>query len=116
MIQYLIKRALLGLAALVTVSILTFYLMNLIPGGPFLSEKPPTAEVLAAMNAKYGLDKPLTQRYITWVRDILHGDFGVSFKMQKNRPVLTIIMEMFPTSIRVGSFALLWAILIGVAL
>ena len=97
-------------------SLITFILMNLIPGGPFLSEKAPSAEVLAAMNAKYGLDKPLHEQYITWATDILRGDFGVSFKMQKNRPVLIIIQEKFPTSVRVGSFALLWAIAAGVAL
>jgi oligopeptide transport system permease protein len=67
------------------------------------------------MNAKYGLDKPLYKQYFTWVSDILRGDFGVSFKMQKNRPVLTIIMDMFPNSVRVGVFAMLWAIVAGVA-
>lgn len=116
MLRYTLKRALLGLAALVAVTIITFYLMNLIPGGPFLSEKSPSPEVLAAMNAKYGLNKPLHQQYITWVWDLLHGDLGISFKMQKNRPVLTIIKEMFPTSVKVGSFAVLWATIAGVAL
>ena len=116
MVIYCLKRALLGAVALVAVSLITFILMNLIPGGPFLSEKAPSAEVLASMNAKYGLDKPLHQQYITWATDILRGDLGVSFKMQKNRPVILIIQEKFPTSIRVGSFALLWAIAAGVSL
>jgi oligopeptide transport system permease protein len=116
MVEYIIKRVLLGLAALVVVSALTFLLMNMIPGGPFLSEKAPTAEVLASLEAKYGLDKPLHQQYFTWLADILRGDFGVSFKMQKNRPVIVIIGEMFPTSVRVGVFAMLWAIVAGVSL
>jgi oligopeptide transport system permease protein len=104
------------LAALIVVSALTFLLMNLIPGGPFLSEKAPTAEVLAALEAKYGLNRPLHQQYFTWLSDILRGDFGVSFKMQKNRPVIVIIGEMFPTSVKVGVFAMLWAIVAGVSL
>ncbi|MDR1439752.1 MAG: ABC transporter permease [Clostridiales bacterium] len=116
MAQYIAKRVLLGMAALLVVSALTFLLMNMIPGGPFLSEKAPTAEVLAALEAKYGLDKPLHEQYFTWLSDILRGDFGVSFKMQKNRPVLTIIGEMFPTSIKVGVLAMLWAIAAGVSL
>jgi oligopeptide transport system permease protein len=89
--------------------------MNFIPGGPFLSEKSIPPETLAAMNAKYGLDKPLHKQFLTWASDLLRGDLGVSFKMQKNRPVLTIIKEMFPTSIKVGSFAILWAAIGGVA-
>ncbi|MCL2058360.1 MAG: ABC transporter permease [Oscillospiraceae bacterium] len=116
MLRFIIKRVLLGIAALIAVTLITFYLMNLIPGGPFLSEKSLAPEVLAAMNAKYGLNKPLHQQYFTWVTDLLRGDLGVSFKMQKNRPVLTIIKEMFPTSVKVGSFAVLWATLFGVAL
>ena len=116
MLRYIVKRVLLGFAALIIVTILTFYLMNLIPGGPFLSEKSLAPEILAAMNAKYGLNKPLPQQYLTWVTDLARGDLGVSFKMQKNRPVLTIIMEMFPTSVKVGSFAIFWAIIAGVSL
>ena len=115
MLKYLIKRVLLGLAAMIVVTIVTFSLMNLIPGGPFLSEKSPSPEVLASMNAKYGLDRPLHEQYLTWVSDLLHGDMGVSFKLQKNRSVLVIIMEMFPTSVKVGAFAILWAVIAGVA-
>ena len=116
MLRFILKRILLGLAALITVTLITFYLMNLIPGGPFLSEKSLAPEVLAAMNAKYGLNKPLHRQYLTWASDLLRGDLGVSFKMQKNRPVLTIIKEMFPTSVKVGAFATIWASLVGISL
>lgn len=116
MVRYIIKRVILGLVALLTVSAITFFLMNLVPGGPFLSEKPPSAAVMAQLNEKYGLDKPLPQQYLTWLGDLLKGDFGVSFKMQKNRSVLTIIQEMFPTSAKVGGMAMGWAIVVGIAL
>jgi len=116
LIRFLLKRVLMGALSLFVVTLITFFLMNLIPGGPFLSEKAPSQAVLDNMNAKYGLDKPLSQQYITWLTDLLHGDFGISFKMQKNRPVLTIIKEMFPVSVRVGSIAMLWAIVVGVTL
>ncbi len=116
MVKYIIKRVILGLVALLLVSIITFFLMNLVPGGPFLSEKAPTPQVLAMLEEKYGLNKPLPEQYFTWLTDLLQGDFGVSFKMQKNRPVLTIISEMFPVSAYIGAISMLWATVAGVAL
>ena len=116
MVRFLIKRVILGLVALLVVSAITFFLMNLIPGGPFLSEKPPSAAVMQQLQEKYGLDKPIYQQYLTWLGDLLHGDFGVSFKMQKNRAVLTIIKEMFPMSAKVGAMSMGWAIVVGIAL
>lgn len=116
MLRYIIQRVLIAIVALFAIVCITFLVMNLVPGGPFLSEKTPSPEVLAALEAKYGLDKPIGEQLINYIKDLLRGDFGVSFKMQKNRPVLTIIKEMFPVSARVGVFALLWAIIIGVPL
>ncbi|MDR3210249.1 MAG: ABC transporter permease [Oscillospiraceae bacterium] len=116
MIKYILKRLVMGVTAMLAVSIITFFLMNLVPGGPFLSEKAPSAAVLEQLEKKYGLDKPLTTQYATWLKDILRGDLGVSFKMQKNRSVLTIITEMFPNSLKVGIFAMLWAIFAGIVL
>ena len=80
------------------------------------SEKTPSAATLAALNAKYGLDKPVHVQLFMYLKNILHGDFGVSLKMQKNRAVLDIIVEMFPVSAKVGALALLWAIIVGVPL
>ncbi|GHU93459.1 peptide ABC transporter permease [Clostridia bacterium] len=116
MVKYILKRVLMGVLALIAVSAITFFLMNLVPGGPFLSEKAPSAAVLAELEAKYGLDKPIIVQYGHWLASLAQGDFGVSFKMQKNRPVLTIIMEMFPRSIKVGVYSMIWAIIVGVAL
>ena len=114
MAGYVIKRVLMAILALLIITCLTFIMMNLVPGGPFLSEKAPTPEVMAALEAKYGLDKPLSQQLLNYIKDLLRGDLGVSFKMQKNRPVKTIISEMFPVSAKVGVFAILNAIIIGI--
>lgn len=114
MAGYIIKRVVMAILALLIITCLTFIMMNMIPGGPFLSEKAPTPEVLAALEAKYGLDKPLGEQLVNYIKDLLHGDMGVSFKMQKNRPVKTIIGEMFPVSAKVGVFAILNAIIIGI--
>ena len=105
-----------ALLTIFLVACLTFLLMNAVPGSPWLSEKTPSAATLAALNAKYGLDKPVHVQLFMYLKNILHGDFGVSLKMQKNRAVLDIIVEMFPVSAKVGALALLWAIIVGVPL
>ena len=69
--------------------------------------KTPSETTLAALNAKYGLDKPVYVQLFMYLKNILHGDFGVSLKMQKNRAVLDIIVDMFPVSAKVGALALL---------
>ncbi|MDR3276139.1 MAG: ABC transporter permease [Treponema sp.] len=115
MVSYIIKRVLLALLTLLFVVCLTFILMNTVPGGPFLQEKAISAQTMAALEAKYGLDKPLPVQLKNYIVGILQGDFGVSLKMQKNRPVLTIIMEMFPVSARIGVIALVWAFVAGVS-
>ena len=90
--------------------------MDLAPGSPFASEKSQSPEVLAALNKKYGLDQPKMVQLKNFILNALKGDFGVSLKMQKNRPVIDIIKEMFPTSAKLGLLALTWATLVGVPL
>ena len=115
MLKYVIKRIFLGLAALFIVSILTFFLMFLVPGGPFLSEKAPSAKTLAALEAKYGLDKPVIVQYRNYMANALRGDFGPSMK-QRGRYVNDIISSRFPISARLGGLALAAALLLGVPL
>lgn len=97
------------------VATLTFFLMNFVPGGPFLSEKAVSPKAMAALEAKYGLDKPLSQQYVTYMKDALHGDFGDSLK-QRGRTVMSIISSKFPVSMRVGGLAVLLAFCLGVPL
>ena len=116
MTKYVFERLVQAVVVVLLIASITFLLMNLVPGGPFLSEKSPSPQVLAALEAKYGLDQPLLIQLKTYLTDFIHGDLGVSFKMQKNRPVLDIITEMFPVSAKIGIFSLLWAILVGIPL
>ena len=97
------------------VATLTFCIMNLVPGGPFLAEKAVTPQAQAAMEAKYGLDKPLPQQYLTYLSGLLHGDFGLSLK-KRGRTVAEIISTKFPVSARLGACALIVAVCIGVPL
>lgn len=114
--KYFLKRLGMALVTIFLVACVTFLLMNAVPGSPWLSEKTPSEATLAALNAKYGLDKPVIVQLGMYLKNLLHGDFGVSLKMQRNREVLSIILEMFPVSAKIGAIALAWAVLVGVPL
>jgi len=113
MLKYILKRLVMAAATIFIVATLTFFVMNLVPGGPFMSEKAISPEAQAALEAKYGLDKPLFEQYITYMKDALHGDFGDSLK-QRGRTVSSIIATKFPVSAKLGGLAVLTSLLIGV--
>lgn len=115
MLKYIVKRIFLAIVTIWAVATLTFFLMNLVPGGPFLSEKAISPQATAALEAKYGLDKPMYQRYLTYMADALHGDFGDSLK-QRGRTVMSIIAMKFPVSARVGGISVLVALILGIPL
>ena len=115
MLKYILKRILLAIVTIWAVATLTFFLMNMVPGGPFLSEKAISPQAAAALEAKYGLDKPLWQQYLTYMAGASHGDFGDSLK-QRGRTVMDIITMKFPVSARVGGVSVLVALLLGVPL
>lgn len=115
MLKYIIKRILLAIVTIWAVATITFFLMNMVPGGPFLSEKAISPAATAALEAKYGLDKPLIQRYFTYMTDAMQGDFGDSLK-QRGRTVMDIILMKFPVSAKVGGISVLVSLLIGIPL
>ena len=113
--KYILKRAIMSLITAFLVATLTFFVMNMVPGGPFLSEKAVTPQAQAAMEAKYGLDKPLFQQYTTYMTGILKGDLGLSIK-KRGRTVSQIIGTKFPVSAKVGGLALILAVCTGIPL
>ena len=115
MAKYIVKRILLGALSVFIVATLTFFLMNLVPGGPFVAEKSMSKEAQAALAAKYGLDKPLGERYITYMTDLLHGDMGPSLR-QRGREVSDIIFSKFPVSAKIAGLAVLVALSLGIPL
>ncbi|MGD9605715.1 MAG: ABC transporter permease [Bacilli bacterium] len=112
---YIGKRILLAFATVFLVITITFFAMNAIPGGPFLSEKAVTPEVTARLEEKYGLDKPIMVRYFTYLGDILKFDFGPSIE-QRGKEVIDIILNGFKNSAKIGGIAALLAIMFGVTL
>ena len=115
MLKYIAKRIGLAIVTIWAVATITFFLMNMVPGGPFLSEKAISPQATAALEAKYGLDKPLFQQYLTYISDALQGDLGDSLK-QRGRTVADIILTKFPVSARVGGISVLVALTLGIPL
>ena len=115
-VLYIIKRILLAIFTVWVVITVTFFVMHAVPGGPFVGEKATTPAVQAAMEAKYGLDKPLFEQYTTYLKDIVTKfDFGPSLK-QRGRMVVDIIFDGMRTSLKLGLIAAAVSTLIGVVL
>ncbi len=115
-LAYIIKRVLLAIFTVWIVLTITFFVMHLVPGGPFVGEKAVTEAVRKALEAKYGLDKPLMEQYKTYLSDIVtRFDFGPSLKM-RGRQVLDIMKDGMKTSAKIGLIAAVWATIAGVVL
>ena len=113
MSKYVIKRLILAVLTVFVVATLTFFLMNAVPGGPYEAEKSISPQAKAALEAKFGLDQPLFRQYLTYLKNILHGDFGPSLK-QRGRTVIDIILTKFPVSAKVGMISVLVSLLVGI--
>ncbi|WP_022768976.1 MULTISPECIES: ABC transporter permease [unclassified Butyrivibrio] len=115
-LMYIVKRILLAIVTVWVVITVTFFVMHAVPGGPFIGEKAVSESVMKAMEAKYGLDKPLGVQYLTYLSDVVTKfDFGPSLK-QKGRSVNDIIFDGMKTSAKLGLIAALIALASGVVL
>ncbi|MBR3159151.1 MAG: ABC transporter permease [Atopobiaceae bacterium] len=112
-ISYILKRIVMAVFTLWAVITITFFVMHAVPGGPFTREKAISAEAQAALNAKYGLDKPLFEQYTTYLGDAVQGNFGPSIK-QRGRMVTDIIIDGMKTSAKIGIIALIIATVFGI--
>lgn len=113
---YILKRIALAILTVWVVITVTFFVMRAVPGGPFLGEKAVSPEVQAALEAKYGLDKPLMEQYVTYLKDIVTGlDFGPSIKL-RGRMVIDVIADGMKTSAKLGVIAAGIALVMGIVL
>lgn len=114
--MYILKRIVLSVITVLVVITITFFVMRAVPGGPFLAEKAVSPAAQAALEAKYGLDKPLMEQYFTYLRDIFTKlDFGPSIKL-RGRMVMDVIADGMKTSVRLGLIAAFIALAFGVVL
>jgi oligopeptide transport system permease protein len=114
-LTYTIKRLLMALLTIFLVIAITFFVMHAIPASPFSSEKAKSDAVIAALEAKYGFDKPVTVQFFNYLKNILHGDFGLSTGWVGNT-VIELILGGFKYSARIGFTAGILALVLGVFL
>ncbi len=114
MLKYIVKRIISAIITIWFILTLTFILMNSIPGDPMSGGKALQPEVEAAVKAKYGLDKPLTEQYVTYLKNYMKGDFGVSFK-KIGLTTNQIIADGFPYSLKIGAWSSLFIIVVGIS-
>ena len=113
---YILKRILLAVLTVWVVITVTFFVMHAVPGGPFIGEKAVSPAAQAAMEAKYGLDKPVMEQYTTYLKDIVTKmDFGPSLK-QRGRQVSDIIFSGLKISAKLGIIAACIAAVVGIVL
>ena len=110
--SYFTRRMIIAIPTLWAIITVCFFLMRLTPGGPFDAEAPVPPEILVNLRARYHLDDPLWQQYLSYLWSLLHGDFGPSFK-EKDFTVTELIAQGFPVSFQNGLAALLLAIAFG---
>ena len=111
--RYTLKRLIQGIITVWFIATATFLAMHAVPGDPMSGDRAVSAEIRKNLEAKYGLDKPLSQQYVIYLGNLARGDFGISFT-QQNREVNDIIREHFPVSATLGILAIVFASLGGI--
>lgn len=114
MIKYIFKRIFYSFLTLIILVALTFFMMRLLPGDPFIGQKAIPETTLKALNEKYGLDKPMWQQLLIYFGNVFRGDLGIS--IHYNRSVNDIIRQAFPYSFDLGIRALIFATVMGILL
>lgn len=110
----MVKRVALAIVSIIIVTLITFFVMNLIPGGPFTAEKAPSQAVMDALTKRYNLDKPLGEQYLLYMRNLLHGDWGID--MKNGREIGPDLFSKFAVSAKLGGIAMIIAVVFGVIL
>ena len=113
MVRYIVKRVVAALITIWFIMTLTFLLMNAIPGSPISTDKVYDVTLQQALEEKYGLNKPWYERYIKYLVDYAHGDFGMSY-LKVGLSTNEIIAAGFPYSLRIGIFSSILIVSFGV--
>ena len=113
--KYIGKRIMISLVTLLIIILVLFMLLQLMPGSPFNDEKL-TADQIAMMSKKYGLDKPLIVQFFTYVKNLLQGDFGVSYVISKDTSISVLLKNRVPVSFGIGLEAVSFGAVVGLIL
>ena len=116
MFKYIVKRLLLGIFTLFILATIVFFGMKAMPGSPFSRDnKAIPAATMEALNKKYGLDKPVSEQYVVYMKNVIHGDFGVSIS-KKCQSVTEIVKTRLPVTAKLGVIAFVVSMLVGITL
>ncbi len=113
--KYILKRIIISFFTMIAITLVLFLLLQFMPGSPFNDEKL-SEEQKALLYAKYGLDKPVVIQFLRYLGSLFRGDFGVSYNISKNTPILSLISQRLPISIKVGFYSVFIGTLAGLAL
>src|SRR5262245_29520287 len=113
---YFLRRLLFVIPTLIGITAVSFLIANAVPADPINANLPQSAlnneEIIAAFRQRWGLDKPPLERYITYITNLLQGDFGTSIKTRK--PVLDDIRQFLPATIELATFGIVFGVIMGV--
>ncbi|HEY0960840.1 MAG TPA: ABC transporter permease subunit [Pseudomonadales bacterium] len=112
--RFIALRTLQAIPVILTVITVTFFLVRAAPGGPFASEKAVMPQVQAALEARYRLDQPMLQQYVSYLGDLVRGDLGPTFRYP-GRTVDELILDGLPITAELGLYAMIVAVLLGVS-
>jgi oligopeptide transport system permease protein len=115
MVRYFLRRLAGAIPTLFIIVTLSFFLVRIAPGGPFDEERSLPPEIMANLERAYGLDQPMWAQYVRYMRGVVHGDFGPSFRY-KDFTVTELIAQGFPVTFELGTIALALALAIGIPL
>ena len=113
--SYTLRRLLAAIPTLLAVISVCYFLLHATPGGPFDTERKVSAAVLANLQAKYHLDLPVWQQYLLYLKSLLQGDLGASFRYA-DWSVNDLVAQALPVSLAIGGISMLLSIVIGVGL
>ena len=114
-VRYIVQRLAYMVLTLFLITTLTFFLMNALPGTPYNNQAQLTQVQLDMLNAKYGFDKPVVVQYFNYLKNILHGDFGISLQFSDQK-VTTLLGSRLHYSVQLGLQAVLFGTMVGIVL
>ena len=114
--KFVLKRTCIALLTVFLILLLLFLMLDFMPGAPFNNEEKMSAEQIADLYHKYGLDQPIINRFFLYLKNMLHGDFGISYSLQANMKISEMIGPKILVTIRLGLQAALVGTVIGALL
>lgn len=113
--KYIAKRMFVSIITILIILLLLFCMLQFMPGSPFNDEKLSEAQV-QVLNQKYGLDQPIVIQFVNYVKNVVKGDFGVSYSISKNTDISKLLNTRLQVSFRIGGQAVVFGAIIGIML